>query len=280
MSDAGPRPRSPRNGAAADPLSGPAAMAAWPPLRTAFGATVALVGVTCLAIGVAVPEPLSRPGVPRADGALPAGPATVVGLVVVVFGGPVATLVGGALGAGMRGGAGDAEGARAPDRRSGRLRAIATLAGLLLLGVAATTATGLATLAAGSWVGGGRGAGVSTDGTLGDAPDAVLAAILGAWAAGLALVALGLAAGALTGRPVAGLALLGGLVAAELLVTTVEPGSPLLAAAPLAGLGDLARTGSAGAAAPALGLVAAMAALLATLAVVTAGSRPADHPQG
>lgn len=284
MSAVGQAPRPSPSGAAAGRFGGRVPLAAWPPLRTAFGATLALVGVTCLAVGAATPG-LAAPG-GGAGGPLldQTGPASIVALVVVILGGPVATVLGGALGAGALG-AGAL--ARAGDRANGpasraearQLRSFAALALLLLPGVAVVTAAGLVALAIGSWLAGdvpGRPV-LEIDPV---AADTVLAAIIRAWAAGVALAALGFAAGALTGRRTAGLAVIGGLVAAELLVGVVDPASPLLAVAPLARLGDHARAGSVGEAVPALVIVGGAAALLAGVAVLGARLRQADHPEG
>lgn len=276
MSAAGHVPRSTSSGAAAGPFAGLVPLAAWPPLRIAFGATIALVGVTCLALGAVAPR-LVAPGGTAFDPLLgSAGVTGAVALVVVVLGGPVAAVLGGAIGAGTPAGGRPDHGPSGAARGS-RIRSLAALAGLLLPGVAAAVAIGLATVGAGSWLGAGSSAASGLD-IAQPATGEMLGAILRSWGAVAALAALGWAAGAISGRRSGGLAALGCLLAAELFLATLDPASPLLTVAPLTRLAGLV-----GAGIDPLGMLAlalGASALLVGLAVVATRDRRANHPAG
>lgn len=236
---------------------------AWAPVRAAFLALGALVALTYVVVGVAagrlapaerlVTESLLSP--PEALGTLV--------LVIVVFAGPLAAALASALAAAPLRAADGRPGAAGTGSIRGFLRPFLNLVGLLLVGLVLASTWGLASLLLGALL---AGYPVSpVDLTAVAAVPVPLT--VGCWAVVVA-AALGYAAGGLTGRRLAGVAVIGGILAAELGVSLADPGSPLLAIAPISRVGGLAAEGTAGQAVPALAV--ASAAAIGFLGIATA----------
>jgi len=253
-----------------------ARLVAWQPARTTLIATCALVGFTYAVVGAAAPR-LSDAERPVAA-ALLTGPHALdsVVVVVVIFGGPLAAALAGTLAAIEMGSGRAPRGAPRPASPTSLLRTFVALAGLLLAGFGLASAGGLGALLLGSWLAGGSPASYLDPAVAAGLPGQVLRG----WWAVVTFAAVGYAAGALTGRRLAGLAVVGGVLIVELLVGLADPTSPLLGLAPISRLGDLAGAGAPASIAPAL--VVTTAAIVGMLGLALAARRGArsDHPPG
>ncbi len=253
-----------------------ARLAAWRPARTTLAATCALVGLTCAAIGAAAPR------LPDAEGPVATVPLTgpraldTVVVVVVVFGGPLSAALGGTLAAIGAGSGRDPRGASRPASPAAILRAFVALAGLLLVGFGLAAACGIGALLLGSWLAGGTPASFLDPAIAASLP----AQLLRGWWAVVTFAAVGYAAGAITGRRLAGLAVVGGIVVVELLVGLVEPASPLLGVAPIARLGDLAAPAPPGRIVAALAVATAGTVGMLALAIAARRGARSNHPTG
>jgi len=245
-------------------------LVAWPPARTALAAVVGLVGLTYILLGIAAPR-LPASEWPVAEALLaPRAAHASLALVIVAFGGPIAAALAGARGAAAVETRPDRPGqaASAPEA-AGVVPAFGAFAILVLAGLLVAYAWGAVALGLGLWLAG-REPTVLLDSAAAANVPAILAR---GWLAAVTLVAIGYAAGILSGHRLSGLAVVGLLFLVEIVTGFVDPAAPLLGVAPISRLADLVGSGSSGEIAPA-GLVAG-ACVAVALGLASAGRRRA-----